>query len=236
MSNPIPVAAKTLAEIAMPDFCPRCFWIKLHVRKLPFQIFPGIFNTIDSYTKKIVHGWFDNHGGSPPWLQELGDVIGYKEAPNFRTFFIVDDETNIMLRGNPDDIYLLSDDTHLIIDYKTAKYTGTQDSLMPMYMAQLNAYAFISERCGPKPLTGLALVYMEPITDDMAANEDENRRNSGFAMGFSASVHPIRLDIDMISPLLREARQIYNLNMPPPGRLDCQNCQLVDELTRIVDR
>ena len=37
----------------IPDFCPRCFWIKLHMRfKLPFKISPGIFSSIDSYLKK----------------------------------------------------------------------------------------------------------------------------------------------------------------------------------------
>jgi len=32
---------KTLSELTLPDFCPRCFWLKLHIRQLPFQIFPG---------------------------------------------------------------------------------------------------------------------------------------------------------------------------------------------------
>jgi len=40
------ISAKNLGEVALPDFCPRCFWLKLHARQLPFQIFPGIFSAI----------------------------------------------------------------------------------------------------------------------------------------------------------------------------------------------
>ena len=76
MSEQLVIAAKTLGAVAMPDLCPRCFWIQMHVDKLPFQIFPGIFSSIDSYGKKLVHGWFDRHGGSPPWLAGLGKVKG----------------------------------------------------------------------------------------------------------------------------------------------------------------
>jgi len=35
------ISAKNLGELALSDFCPRCFWLKLHIRQLPFQIFPG---------------------------------------------------------------------------------------------------------------------------------------------------------------------------------------------------
>lgn len=51
------ISAKALGELALPDFCLRCFWLKLHARRLPFQIFPGIFRSIDVYTKRVVHAW-----------------------------------------------------------------------------------------------------------------------------------------------------------------------------------
>ena len=35
------ISAKDLGELAKPDFCSRCFWLKRHARSLPFQIFPG---------------------------------------------------------------------------------------------------------------------------------------------------------------------------------------------------
>ena len=51
------ISAKTLGELALPDFCQRYFWLKLHAKQLPFQIFPGIFSLIDAYTKRVVHAW-----------------------------------------------------------------------------------------------------------------------------------------------------------------------------------
>jgi len=51
------ISAKTLGELALPDFCPRCFWLKLHAKHIPYQIFPGIFSSIDAYTTRVVHAW-----------------------------------------------------------------------------------------------------------------------------------------------------------------------------------
>ena len=56
----IRISAKNLGQLVLDDFCPRCFWLKLKLGfKLPFQIFPGIFSTIDSYSKKITWQYFD---------------------------------------------------------------------------------------------------------------------------------------------------------------------------------
>ena len=56
MTVQVRISARTLGAVALPDFCRRCFWIRLRVNnKLPFQIFPGIFSSIDSYNKRIVH-------------------------------------------------------------------------------------------------------------------------------------------------------------------------------------
>jgi hypothetical protein len=73
MSPKLTISAKTLASLAMPDLCPRCFWIQMHLEGgLPFQIFPWIFSSIDAYGKRLVHSWFDRHGMPPPWLAALG--------------------------------------------------------------------------------------------------------------------------------------------------------------------
>jgi hypothetical protein len=62
----------------------------------PFQIFPGIFSSIDSYTKNIVDGWFDTHGWCPSWLSKLGDIKGYVNPPHDSKFRIVDPESDIL--------------------------------------------------------------------------------------------------------------------------------------------
>ena len=230
MSAPIHISVKSLSELALPSFCPRCFWLKTHVSKLPFQIFPGIFTSIDSYTKRVVHGWLDANRTTPPWLGSLGEVVSYKPPPHYTQFNILDSKTNILLRGMPDGILLRSDGSHLIVDYKTAKFSGTQDALFPMYTAQLNAYGLIGEQCGFAPFSGLALIYMEPVTDSNAASQPSNQRQAGFAMGFEAYVLPVSLDFALIPPLLEQVRAISDLPQAPPGLESCQDCRLVAEL------
>ena len=51
------ISAKNLGVLSLPNFCPRCFWLKTHAKQLPFQIFPGIFSSINAYTKRVVHVW-----------------------------------------------------------------------------------------------------------------------------------------------------------------------------------
>lgn len=61
--NHIRISAKYLGALALPNSCLRCFWLKLHLRhRLPYQIFPGIFSSIDGFTKRVVHAYFGEHG------------------------------------------------------------------------------------------------------------------------------------------------------------------------------
>jgi len=46
VSDQFRISAKNLGELVLSDFWPRCFWLKLNTRQLPFQIFPGIFSLI----------------------------------------------------------------------------------------------------------------------------------------------------------------------------------------------
>ena len=105
----------------------------------------------------------------------LGNIKGYVNPPHYSKFSILDRETNVVLRGTPDGILVMQDGSHLIVDYKTAKFTAHQDELFPMYEVQLNAYAVIGEQKGFAPVSGLALVYTEPVTDDATAKKDANQ-------------------------------------------------------------
>jgi hypothetical protein len=231
------ISAKSLGELAMPGFCARCFWIKMHAGKLPFQIFPGIFSSIDAYTKKIVHGYFDGHGCFPAWLAGLGDLVAYREPLHYSKYKYRDDDSGLTLWGTPDGIFTRRDGSHVIVDYKTAKYTGNQDKLMPMYGVQLNAYAAIGHNSGQlSPVSGLALIYMEPVTHNEAASADDNQRGDGFAMGFAASIHAVELRPDSIPALLARVRDIYELPAPPEANESCRDCASLNNLIEVALR
>ena len=235
MASQIRISAKNLGALALPDFCQRCFWIRMHVQdKLPYQIFPGIFSSIDSYGKRLVHGWFDRHRTPPAWLSSLGDIRGYVNPPHYSKFFVLDSETSVLLSGTPDGILVLRNESHLIVDYKTAKFTEHQDSLFPMYEVQLNAYAYIGERCGLSPVSGLALVYTEPVTDEESASKDTNVTDDGFVLEFSSHILPVTLHSDMIPSLLLTVRDTYELEHPPARSQACKDCILLDKLISVA--
>ncbi len=235
MTTQIRISAKMLGELALPNFCPRCFWLKLRLgNRLPFQIFPGIFSSIDSYTKQIVHSWFDKHGCPPSWLNCLGDIKGYRPPPNYSTFRVLDRQNNILLTGTPDAVFVKTDGSYIIADYKTARYTGNQDALMPMYQVQLNCYGLIGQQCGLKPVSDLALIYMEPMTDMASAAHDSSHHDNGFNMKFSASVHKVPVDVIGIRPLLGRVREISEMSSAPAGCNGCGDCQLLERLLKVA--
>ncbi len=233
MKDQITISAKTLGELAMPDFCPRCYWLARKAEGLPFQIFPGIFSTLDSYGKKVVNGWFDRHGAAPPWLAPLGKITKSVPPPHYKKFFVMDEATGIVLRGTPDAIFKMADGSHAIIDYKTAKFTGHQDELFPMYEAQLNAYAHIGERTGLEPVSQLALVYTEPVSDKAATGKDSNLTENGFRLDFSANILPVKIKPNLVPSLLKKAKKILDSPKPPIGLTDCEDCAALADLFRL---
>ncbi|MHC4210182.1 MAG: PD-(D/E)XK nuclease family protein [Planctomycetota bacterium] len=230
MSEQLRISAKQLGAVALGSFCPRCFWLKQRLRhRLPFQIFPGIFSSIDAYTKRMVHDFFDRHRGPPAWLGALGPITGYRDPPTSATFNTVIDTYDIKLTGTPDAIFVRPDDSYVIADYKTARFTAAQDSLFPLYEAQLNAYAVLGLRCGFSPISGLGLIYFEPQTGGQDVSES-NQRDAGFVMGFSARIKPVPVNLASLEPLLATARRLADEPEAPSGRGGCEDCPRLDQI------
>jgi hypothetical protein len=235
MADILRISAKNLGELALPDFCPRIFWLKTKSgNHLPFQIFPGIFSSIDAYTKRVVQAWMDKNAGAPFGLDVLGEVTGYIDPPHWSHFSMEVPGYDIIFTGAPDGILKFSDGSIAIIDYKTAKYTGEQDALMPMYKVQLNGYAAIAEHQNLGHVSKLALVYAEPVTDQDTAAQPQIHTADGFRMPFSVSVHPVMLDLAMLEPLYRRARAIYDLPQPPEATPDCKDCERLERLISLI--
>ena len=229
----IRISAKNLGGLALPGCCRRCFYLKLHNRFTgPWQVFPGIFSSIDSFTKNVAHAYFDRHGCAPPWLADLGDVTGYVEPPHYSRFQLVDEHYGVRLTGAPDGILVRAGGGHVIVDYKTARFTAHQDELLPMYQVQLNVYAMIAEACGIRPVTDLALVYMEPLTD--RCTNDAACRKNGFRMDFGAHILPVERNPHLVDPLLARVCEIYHLTSPPPAAEGCKDCAILERLLSLV--
>lgn len=205
--------------------------------KTPFQIFPGIFSSIDSYSKRIVDGFFEKNGRVPAWLSELGDVKKPLKPPHFSKFNALVTDYDILLTGNMDAAFLLKDGTICIADYKTSKFTGGQDKLLSMYTVQLNAYALIAERTNFGTASKLALVYFEPETEIESDNvEKKITASRGFALDFSAYIKPVELDVKKWTlPYLQKAREVSNLSSPPDGKPNCQDCEKMNTILSLFN-
>ena len=216
--KPIRVSAKALGELALPNFCPKCFQLKKTAKTLPFQSFPSIFNDLDGCTKKFVHGWFDKYKCLPTWLNELGPITGYIEPPSWRELFVEMD--GIILSGSPDGVFI--QDELLVVDYKTAKFTGHQDELFPIYEVQLNAYAYLLEKCGKGKVGNMALIYMEP-------NQDVIDSMRGFRVELTAHVLKVERKIGLVEELVKKASEIvYAAKVI--GREKCKECRAVEKI------
>ena len=228
------ISGGDLGYYASSRFCRRCAWVRLHVKPLPYQSFPGIFSSIDRYNKLVVNSYFERHGSLPSWLGGLGKVEASINPPHWSAYSILDADSGVTLRGEADAIFKMTDGSYTIVDYKTSRYTPYQERLFPLYEAQLNAYALIGEQCGLEPVTGLALIYTEPATSDDDAAGEGVHRDDGFAMGFVANVVPVELNTSIIGPLLVRVRDILDSDISPFGRRNCRNCRLLKDLLDVA--
>ena len=234
----IRISAKNLGQLALPGFCPRCFYIKLKLQfKLPFQIFPGIFSSIDSYSKKITWTYFEKYQKLTPWFSDY-DFVKPLPVPGWSRFSFVDKDTNIELRGTPDEIFLMKNNSYAIIDYKTARFTAHQDSLSGMYKIQLNSYALIAEKTKLfSPVEKLILTYYEPFGGLLEVKQlEEVLKEDGFNMPFSVHLLEIDLDAERVGELLKEVRGLVDRAVVPVGRDGCEDCRRLGEMMGVVGR
>jgi hypothetical protein len=218
------IAAKKLGEVALPSFCARCFWYKVHYKgSWPNAIFPSIFSRIDSYTKEVVHSFFDAQGRPPKFLAPSGVIERYIEPPTHNDFQIITPD-NVLLTGSPDAMFELKDKTLLIGDYKTADPKGADDPLYEMYATQLNVYALLAKALGYGTTSKLALIYTKPLTDEADAAVGVDDSEEGFAMRYQVSTFEVPLAPKSVTPLLATAREIFESATPGPGRDGCRNC------------
>jgi hypothetical protein len=229
------LSARRLAALARPGGCPRCQWLEMRMGyTLPFARFSGIFGELDRYTKAVVREYFAAHGRPPDWLAALEGVVGYCDPPHFSRFKVLIEEHDLLVTGAPDAIFRRADDSYLIADYKTAKWTEAQDGLRPMYEAQLNIYAMIAADQGFSPVSGLALVYMEPRAGD-PDDVDAVCTPAGFHLGFDARIVPVALNVLALNPLMARARGLWDQPDPPGAAPGCRDCDLLERLIALTN-
>lgn len=226
------ISAKNLGYTALADFCPRCYYLRLKMNfKLPWASFPGIFSSIDSFTKHCIHYMIDN-GPTPEWMMDgIGNVAKWNPVPHHSKNHYFDPKSNIILTGAPDDLLILADGTLVIPDYKTQRWTDNQDKLYNLYAVQSNVYNILMTQ-DTKVDAKLFLVYMEP--DTAAASACNNIITSGFSMCFNAKVVPVEVDKGLVRRSLTLTREIAEMEKPPDSRIGCKDCQMLENVIELL--
>ncbi len=231
------ISATELGSYASFGFCARCAWIRLHVRPLPWQGFPGIFSSIDRYTKQVVVNHLQREGRLPPWMAGIGEAVEHLDPPHWSRFKATDEATGVTLRGEVDAVFRLGDGACAIVDYKTSRYNPENRSQHRVYRAQLNAYAWIAQRLDFPPVSRLALAYMEPATTPEATDAADLIDADGFVLGFRPRLVEVELNPRrLMPPLLRQAARIHALTEPPRAREGCRDCAALGGVLEALGR
>ena len=141
MDDPIPISVKNMAALMLPTTCMKCFWLRLRVGfKGVWEIFGPIYSLLDLYVKHHVQAILEEKGSVPAWMPCAADIVG-SVKPTRLTYVVAG--ANVQLRGVPDGLFKLKEGRFILVDFKTGKCKGEDDPLLPLYVGQLNAYAWI---------------------------------------------------------------------------------------------
>ena len=85
------------------------------------------------------------------------------------------------------------------------------------------------------PISQLALIYMEPVTDVQTVQAPHLVNGVGFSMELKATVVPVEVKPAQVIPtLLRRAKEINEMPAAPDGLQGCKDCLALDNLLQQV--
>src|SRR5437764_1034718 len=118
----IQITARNLARLALRSLCRRCAYLSLHTRhKMPFQMFPSVFASIDAYSKGLLAAHQRTYGVVPPWLDGFDDLVEPIPVPHFSRFNVADEATGVVLTGTPDVMFRRRDHSVAIFDFNCGR-------------------------------------------------------------------------------------------------------------------
>lgn len=224
------ISAKNVAKLALPDCCHRCFKLCLLMNfQSPFQIFPAVFGKIDRHTKKVVEYAFEATGKPPVWLKDL-DIVKYIEPPSYREF--TGEFHDVAIRGEADAIFVKTDGSLLIADYKTSTFKGEKDSLLPLYRVQLSAYALLAFANGLGEASEAKLLYFDPTIEEHEIGDCLT--DEGLLLKLRVHKLDVKIDYDQLNTCLKTAKGLWESPDMPNARKGCQDCKRLEKQIKIL--
>jgi len=224
------VSVTNLAAFQSPKFCPRCTWFLIQMaNQFPFRMnLPAVMHHLDAFENRLVRACLAN-GEPPEWLGPFADA---EEPFDVGRISHVDAETGVELVGIPDAVAPLGDGSYADLEYKTSPYKGDDDPWLPVRATQVNGYGYLlprQEAAYPITLGGIVYFQLETDLDDDALLD--SLTDSGFRVPMRATAVEVEMEPEeIIPPLLKQARELFDLEAPPKGRSGCEDCELFASL------
>jgi hypothetical protein len=233
------ITPKRLGLIGLPNYCPRCYWYLLRQKfHPPFDHFGGaIFKQMEQAQMAVVGSFLDRDGSLPKEFAPFCDVVGRTAFPRNWRRFRHRLNSGIVLYGEPDEIFSLSDTSIAVVDHKTANAREGKDPLIGCYRTQIIGYSLIAE-CGLKlgQATKGGLFYWSAQHKDVIADPDGYYHEGSLWMSYKPTVVPFEIDYEYLNNPLEEAVRLWCLSTPPDRTEGCEDCEKLDALFGIEMR
>jgi hypothetical protein len=133
LTTDLAITPKRLGLIQMDSFCPRCFWYLLRQKfHPPFDHFGGaIFKNMEQAQMAIVGELLEKGGELPKEFAPFRDLVSRADYPRHWSKFKHKLDSGVLLYGEPDDIFEVSDGSIAVVDHKTAQPKGAEDPFLP---------------------------------------------------------------------------------------------------------
>lgn len=196
--------------------CPLCFWVGEHIGSSP-SIMAAIPRQIDSVVKGYMKQ-FIGKSDLPRWFPVRGTFLDAS-----RTLKAKDPDSGVTLKGALDALVRTNDGKYCIIDYKTGK---PPEEVPNYYQMQLDGYAYLLEKNGLRPVGGGVLLYFTPAHGDISEEF------------FPFKITAVRTEVDSsrIPPVLARAKEIMEMETPPPREEACKMCMWLEQVGQTLSQ
>lgn len=210
--------------------CPRCFYLdrKLGLRRPGRMVF-NLNNAVDSLLKKEFDHYRESGTAHPIMRQNGIDAVPYAHAelefwrePLSGGLQFLHQETNFLLTGAPDDLWVNAAGELSVVDYKATRALsqGSLDSgEHPGYQRQLDFYSWLLVKMGFEVSKNSYFVVAETRLNRSALNH---------ALEFDLNLIRYTSDWSWIEPVLIELKACLMSTNVPEASLDCDYCNYVE--------
>lgn len=206
--------------------CPRCFYLdrRLGISRPSLPAF-SLNNAVDTLLKKE----FDEHrarGSAHPLMMAYGiDAVPYnhERLDEWRSSLTagvkyLDEETNLLIRGGVDDVWINRGGELHVVDYKATSKNGPvsiEGQYQKGYKRQVEIYQWLFEKNGFKVSDTAYFVYCNGRADKNAFDGK---------LEFDVEVIPYKGDTSWIPDTLKKIKETLIGDFIPMASQDCEYC------------